>query len=249
MKTAKRLCPLLCAAALLIGALLCGTLTACGKTDGQAPLTGTYDGKTVALTLDRVTDIPFSGDMASVTFHNGCAVYYAAKDDRFNLIDTDGKPVFAKGYLSLSDVADGTVIAQTTDGVYQKIDLGGSVVAVASADEMNAQPPAVYAESSRIRSIENGQGGSDWWITAEDGTPVKKLEGLDVGTFENGLAPLFRGDKLGLIAKDGTVVIEPTWTVYRNAVQRVHLSEGRIVIGWGETESSSKLAILKVTTS
>ena len=244
MKKAKRPCALLCAAA-----LLCGTLTACGKPGGQAPLTGTYDGKTVALTLDCVTDVPFSGDMASVTFHSGHAVYYAAKDDRFNLIDTDGKPVFAQGYLSLSDVTDGTVIAETSGGVYQKIDLGGSVVAASSAEEMNAQPPAVYAESSRIRSIEDGQGGSDWWITTEDGTPTKKLEGLDVGTFENGLAPLFRGDKLGLIAEDGTIVIEPTWTVYRNDVQRVHLSEGRIVIGWGETENGSKLAILKVTAS
>ena len=246
MKNSKHLCALLIAAA-LIGALPCGTLAACGKPGGQTPLTGTYDGKTVTLTLGRVTDIPFSGDMASVTFHNGCVVYYAAEDDRFNLIDTDGKTVFAKGCLSLSDVADGTVIAQTADGVYQKIDLGGSVVAASSVDEMNAQSPSACAESSRIRSIENEQGGSDWWITAEDGTPVKKLEGLDVGTFENGLAPLFRGDKLGLIAEDGTVVIEPTWTVYRNGVQRVHLSEGRIVIGWGETESSSKLAILKVT--
>lgn len=127
----------------------------------------------------------------------------------------DGKTVFAKGCLSLSNMTDGTVIAQTADGVYQKIDLGGSVVAASSVDEMNAQSPSACAESSRIRSIENEQGGSDWWITAED----------------------------------GTVVIEPTWTVYRNGVQRVHLSEGRIVIGWGETESSSKLAILKVTAS
>lgn len=112
-------------------------------------------------------------------------------------------------------MTDGTVIAQTADGVYQKIDLGGSVVAASSVDEMNAQSPSACAESSRIRSIENEQGGSDWWITAED----------------------------------GTIVIEPTWTVYRNGVQRVHLSEGRIVIGWSETESSSKLAILKVTAS
>lgn len=172
MKNSRHLCALLIAAA-LIGALLCGTLAACGKPGGRAPLTGTYDGKTV----------------------------------------------FAKGYPSLPDVAAGTVIAQTADGVYQKIDLSGSVVAASSVDEMNAQSPAACAESSCIRSIENG------------------------------LAPLFRGDKLGLFAEDGTVVIEPTWTVYRNGVQRVHLSEGRIVIGWGETESSSKLAILKVTAS
>lgn len=168
MKNSRHLCALLIAAA-LIGALLCGTLAACGKPGGQTPLTGTYDGKTV----------------------------------------------FAKGCLSLSNMTDGTVIAQTADGMYQKIDLGGSVVAASSVDEMNAQSPSACAESSRIRSIENGQGGSDWWITAED----------------------------------GTIVIEPTWTVYRNGVQRVHLSEGRIVIGWGETESSSKLAILKVTAS
>lgn len=168
MKNSRHLCALLIAAA-LIGALPCGTLAACGKPGGRAPLTGTYD----------------------------------------------GKPVFAKGCLSLPDVAAGTVIAQTADGVYQKIDLSGSVVAASSVDEMNAQSPSACAESSRIRSIENEQGGSDWWITAED----------------------------------GTVVIEPTWTVYRNGVQRVHLSEGRIVIGWGETESSSKLAILKVTAS
>ena len=74
-----------------------------------------------------------------------------------------------------------------------------------------------------------GDGGRIYRLLNTDGEALSQRDFSAVGTFEDGLAPVTAGGKLGLVDSGGTVVVEPTLPIDDEGEIRLGLQENTIV--------------------
>lgn len=214
--------------------------------------TGTYNGKTVTLTLDIVTEIPYtSSGFLPTKFLNGYAPY--SEEDQAvsysNYIDRSGKRLLDSGYADVTHFsADGIAVVKKANGEWVKIDTTGQELAAATDEErISWQHLGVYSnyvcengthidysknalvdKQSNILHAFNEDEQFNRLISENamavglignlrlcnlSGETISQITFTNLSNCVNGVFGFVADGKLGIMADNGQVIIEPTFPV------------------------------------
>lgn len=158
----------------------------------------------------------------------------------YGLTDNEGNRVTEPIYSFVNGFNSGLSYVRTADGDKSSllVDRAGLTKVTLPADWTNA----TYAGED-IMIHEGGLGyGTQYQYFTLSGEPLSDMLFDMAGNFENGVAPVAVGNKLGLIDSEGKLVIEPSLLIEPFYLDGLSIGDGLIVCA----SSKSNLMIVRV---
>ena len=221
------------------------------------PVTGTYNGKTITMQYAAVTDYIWTTDnLKPEAFFNGYAPFYYYEFDgtSCNLIggtylDKTGKmicdPIYNFVYpfntdgIAVAEKVDGSKVYINTAGtekpagnidvgVWNKISLLPEIrPVVMPKDCSNAW---IYEDEAVVASFGLGPYGDYYQLFDRNGILLIDIKFDRIGNFYNGIAPIIKNSRLGLIDTKGNIVIEPCYEISSIFSSALIFNEDRILV-------------------
>lgn len=189
---------------------------------------------------DRLSEPPETQSVQESAVESIPDITYGDPDTGLGLLNEKGQPLTEPIFGWISGFSDGYSFASLLEGEHRQvlIDRSGNIRTILPDDCIGAyllEDGFVVCRFALSNAYEYG-------LYTEAGFPVGSRRYQSIGSFEDGLSPIVANGRLGLIDREGNLVIEPALPVDTDTHMPRDMENGYFL-----TALDGKLGIIRVT--